>query len=260
MDLALFGTQKFILFLLVLVRTAGIFMLTPIFGSRQMPMQCRSALAVAFTMVFVPVVAVNGDLPTDMLPLLIMIIREASVGLAIGFVCSLVFSTIQIAGEFIDFQSGLAFASMVDPASGNRSGIMGRFQNTFALLLFLATNAHHYVIRGLSESFAIAPIGHAGINAAVAGSITELFSSLFSVAVRISLPIVGAVIIADVAMAIMARVVPQIQVFFVGMPIKLGLALFAMLTAIPVIAVMSQGLFGDMYHQMGIAVRQMAMF
>lgn len=260
MDFAFFSMQKFVLFLMVLVRTGGIFTLTPMFGAQQVPPHVRMGMALALTAVFVPVVPVSGHLPMDLMQIAMMGAREACVGIVIGFVCSLVFSTIQIAGQFVDFQSGLAFAAMVDPINGANSAVAGRFQNLIAGLLFFATNAHHMVIRGLSDSFVLAPIGQLEMNPAAAGGIVDLFTGLFAIAIRIAMPICAAVFLADVALGIVARVVPQMNVLVVGLPLKLGVAVAAMVVALPVLGLMSRGLFGDMYQQMGIVVRQFAAY
>jgi len=258
MDLALFGVQKLELFILVLVRTAAIFTLTPIFGANQVPPHVRIAVALALTMVFVPMVTPAGGLPADVLTMAAMVAREACVGITIGFVCSLVFAAIQIAGQYIDLQAGFSFGSMLDPAFNSQTAVAGRFHQLLAGLLFFATNAHHVMIRGVADSFDLAPVGQLAMNPAMTGGMVDLFSSLFAMAMRIAVPVVAAVFLADVALAITARVVPQMNVLIVGLPLKLGVGLVGMVIAVPMVASMSEGMFGDMYHQMGNMVRLLA--
>jgi len=249
MDIALFSMQKWILFILVLARTAGIFTLTPIFGAEQSPKIVRLLVAVALTLVFLPLVSLVGTLPSDVLSLGALIIREACIGLVIGFVCNLVFQAIQMAGQFVDFQAGFAFASMLDPSSGAEAAIASRFHQMVAGLLFFATNAHHVLISGVADSFSIAPVGQLGINAQVGAGMLGVFSSLFVVALRIAVPIIAAVFLADVGMALTSRLVPQMNILIVGFPVKLGVGLASMIIAMPVIIVMSRGLFEDLYGQ-----------
>lgn len=255
MDLAFFSLQKFELFLLVLVRTAGIFTLTPIFGSSQAPAHVRLAAALALTMVFVPIVPPASELPVEVLPLALMVVREACVGLVIGFVCNMVFAAIEIAGHFVDAQSGFSFATMLDPVHGSNMAVAGRFQNLMAGLLFFVTDAHHLLIRGMADSFSLAPVGQMAVNPAMANGMLVLFSGLFGIAVRIAAPIVAAVFLADVAFAIIARIVPQINVLIIGFPLKLGVGLAAMVVAVPLLVAMSQGMFGDMYREIGGMIR-----
>jgi len=197
-------------------------------------------------------------LPGDVLNMFILIIREALIGISIGFICSMVFTAIEMGGQFIDAQSGFSFSTMVDPVNGTNSAVSARFQNLMAVLLFFAVNAHHVLIRGVADSFTVAPIGQFELNPAVAGGVVDLFTSLFVVAIRISIPVVAACFLADLALAVTSRVVPQMNVLMVGMPMKLGIGLTGLLVALPVVLVMDQRLFADMYHHTIALVRAFA--
>jgi flagellar biosynthetic protein FliR len=251
MDLAAFGISKIQIFLLVLTRTAGIFTLTPTFGSNHIPANVRIAMAVGLALIFLPMVNAPAQMPGDIPNMALMICREAMIGLIIGFVCTMVFSTIESAGHLVDSQSGFGFASMVDPGSGNNGTVASRFQNLLAMLLFFATNAHHVMIRGLADSFTIAPIGQVDLNPALAGGAITIFTSLFVVAVRIAAPLLAALFLADLALAMLSKLVPQMNVFIVGLPFKLGLALVGLLITLPFNAVISHQLFGDTYRYIG---------
>lgn len=251
MDLAWLGAQKLEVFILVLARTAGIFTVTPIFGANQVPPQVRIAVAVGMAVIFVALVPSSSVLAVDILPMALLIAKEAFVGLVIGFVVTLVFAVFQIAGDFIDVQAGFSFATMVDPVNGAHTSVAARFHQILIGLLFFATNAHHVVITGLADSFKLVPVGSMSMNPLVANGMLDIFATLFSVALRIASPVVAAVFLADVALAIMCRAVPQMNVIIAGMPLKLGVGLVGMLVAIPVLVTSSQGVFTDMYSQMG---------
>ena len=188
-------------------------------------------------------------MPSTIPEMTVMILREAMLGLTIGFICTLFFVAIETAGHFVDAQSGFAFAASVDPSTGNNVSVASKFHNMLAMLLFFAINAHHVVIRGLADSFLIAPVGQFNLSPSVANGALTLFSALFVVSLRISAPIFAALFLADVALAMVSRVVPQMNVFIVGLPFKLGLALLGLLIAIPYISSSSQNLFGDVYKQ-----------
>jgi len=251
MDLAWLGAQKLEVFILVLARTAGIFTVTPIFGANQVPPQVRIAVAVGMAVIFVALVPSNAVLAVDILPMALLIAKEAFVGLVIGFVVTLVFAVFQIAGDFIDVQAGFSFATMVDPVNGAHTSVAARFHQILIGLLFFATNAHHVVITGLADSFKLVPVGSMSMNPLVASGMLDIFATLFAVALRIASPVVAAVFLADVALAIMCRAVPQMNVIIAGMPLKLGVGMVGMLVAIPVLVTSSQGVFSDMYSQMG---------
>ena len=258
MDLTAFSARELLVFLLILVRTAGIFTLTPIFGAQQTPGHVRLVMAVALALVFVPMARPPSEIPVGTLALAVVVAREALVGLAIGFVVSMVFSAIEIAGHIIDVNAGFGLAAVVDPINGHHAAPVARLHTLLAGLIFFVTNSHHLLLKGLADSFSIAPVGQMGIGPAVAGGMIELFSGLFMVGVRIAVPVMAAVFLADLALAIAARVVPQMNVLIVGFPLKLGVGIVGLIVALPVIVAMSQGLFGDMYGQIGSLVRMMA--
>lgn len=258
MDLAFFTGQKLILFLLILVRTAGIFTLTPIFGAKQVPMQVRIIVSLALTLIFVPLAVPVGNLPTEILSLALMAAREACIGLGIGFIITMVFMAIETAGSFVDMNAGFSFAATIDPVHGTNSALAARTHTLLAGLLFFVTNSHHLVVRGLADSFTLAPIGELSFNPAVTGGMTDLFISLFLIALRIAMPVMAAVFLVDLAMAITSRIVPQMNVLMVGFPLKMGVGIVGMIVAVPIVAAMSTNMFADMYNQMGGLVRLMA--
>ncbi len=249
MDLATFGIQRLEAFVLILARTAGIFTLAPIFGANQVPVLLRVAIALGMTLVFVPLYSGEHLLAWDALPMALMIAKETLVGLVIGFVVMLIFAAMETAGQFVDLQAGFSFATMLDPVYGSQTAVAARFHRIVAGLLFFVTNGHHIMIRGIADSFTIMPIGDLTLDAAVAGGVAALFANLFAVAAKVAAPVVAAVFLADVALAVVARAVPQMNVLIAGFPLKLGVGLIGMLMAVSVVATSSEGLFADMYGQ-----------
>lgn len=251
MDAAWLGAEKLEVFILVLVRSAGIFTMTPIFGANQVPPQVRIAVAVGMALIFMPMCPSSGIPATDVLQMGLLVAKEALVGVVIGFVVTLVFAVFQIAGDFIDMQAGFSFATMVDPVNGSNTSVAARFHQILIGLLFFATNAHHVLISGLADSFRLVPVGAMSLNPLVANGVLDIFTTLFTVALRIASPVLAAVFLADVALAIMCRAVPQMNVIIAGMPLKLGVGLVGLLVAIPVLVTSSEGIFSDMNSQMG---------
>jgi flagellar biosynthetic protein FliR len=250
MEFVVFWLRHVELFVLVFLRTVGIFTLTPIFGAQQVPSRVKVVIALALSFAFVPIVHPVAVLPSDTIGMAIIAARETLIGLVIGFVSSLVFTAIQIAGDFIDLQSGFSSASMFDPASNANSTIAARFQRILAGLLFFVTNSHHIMLRALADSFRIAPVGQLTFNPAISGSIWLLFTTLFTVAIRIAIPIVAAGLLADVALAIASRLIPNMNVFMVGLPLRMGVALVGLLVVLPMMLGMNDGLFSNMYQYM----------
>lgn len=251
MDFTSFGIQQMELFVLVLARTAGIFTMVPIFGAAQVPVQVRIGIALGLTLVFMPLcgVTTNAVLAVDVLPMVFLIAKETLIGLVIGFVTVLVFSAIQAAGDFIDIQAGFSFASVFDPASGSQTALAGRFHHLLAGMLFFVINAHHIFLSGVADSFRLVPVGQMSFNPAVATGVVSLFVGLFTIAIRIAAPVVAAVFLADVALAVIARAVPQMNILMAGLPLKLGVGLIGMLVALPVAIALSRETLTDIQPQ-----------
>lgn len=250
-----FGIDQIVLWLLVFCRTTGIFSVAPIFGNVHVPVYTRVGLAACLAFVFTPLVAAGHPTPpTDMIALTFAIVRESAVGLAIGFVGVLLFMVVQSAAELIDLQMGLGFASLVDP-SDQRSSVVGQFYYLIAMLIFLSVNAHHMLLRGLADSFSVIPLGHMTFNPAATGTIVAVFERMFVAAIKIGGPIVGVILLTDVAMGILARTVPQLNVLVVGFPAKIFVGLATLIVAMPAVIVVMHGLFGGIYGDIHVLSR-----
>lgn len=247
MNVLNFSIDQIIIWLLVFSRTAGIFSVAPVFGNAHVPVFTRVGLAVCLALIFAPFVAAGHPTPpTDLLALTFAIVKEAAVGLALGFIGLLLFMVVQSAAELIDVQMGLGMASIIDPAMNQHTSVIGQFYNLIATLVFLSMNGHHLLLQGLSDSFTILPLGHLAFSPAVTGSVLQIFARLFVAAIKIGGPIIGVILLTDVALGILARTVPQLNVLVVGFPAKLFVGLVTIIVAMPAVFVVVNNLFGDL--------------
>lgn len=213
---------KFPAFLLILVRVTSFFVMMPLFSFRTIPTVHKIGLGfflswLIFYAISPPALEINGVY-------FLLIIKEALVGLLIGFTAYMIFSAIQIAGGLIDFQMGFAIANVIDPQTGAQSPLMGQYLYTFALLFLLSFNGHHLLIDGIYNSYQFIPINQPWLplgNSNVALYFVKSFSAMFVVAFQMSAPIVGCLFLVDVALGIVARTVPQLNIFVVGLPVKI---------------------------------------
>lgn len=250
-----FGIEQIIIWLLVFCRTTGIFSVAPVFGNVHVPVHTRVGLAACLAFIFTPLVAAgNVTPPTDLIGITFAVVRESAVGLAIGFVGMLLFMVIQSAAELIDLQMGLGFASLVDP-NNQRSSVIGQFYYIIATLIFLCVNAHHTLLQGLADSFSVIPLGQMTFNPAATGSIVVVFERMFVAAIKIGGPIVGVILLTDVALGILARTVPQLNVLVVGFPAKIFVGLATVIVAMPAVIVVMHGLFGNLYGDIHVLSR-----
>ncbi|WP_100010944.1 flagellar biosynthetic protein FliR [Lentibacillus sediminis] len=237
-------------FLLILVRVAAFFVTLPLFSYRTIPMQFKIGFSfflayLMFYTVDAPVIAVD-----DMFLFLLM--KEALVGLLIGLIAFILISALQVAGGFIDFQMGFFLANVIDPQTGAQSPLTGQYFYVFALLFLLSVNGHHLLIDGIFNSFQLIPVesfiplGEERI----ADLVIETFNQMFVIAFQIAIPIVGCLFLVDVALGIIARAVPQLNVFVVGLPLKILVGFIVILFFLVLYIALVENLFTAMFDVM----------
>lgn len=217
------------IFLLILVRTIGFFLMAPLFSYRTIPVLFK--IGFSFFLALVITTSITHNLVAFNSTYLILIAKELVVGLAIGLIAYIILAALQIAGGFIDFQMGFAIANVVDPQTGAQSPLIGQYFYIFALLFLLSVDGHHMLIDGLYSSFKIIPLDQwiQFGDESFASFIITTFSQMFIIAFQIAIPIVGCLFLVDIALGMVARTVPQLNVFVVGLPIKIFVSFVAIL-------------------------------
>ncbi len=166
-----------------------------------------------------------GAVPEDTAALLGVVLQEALIGASMGFVTFLVFSAIQAAGDLIDVFGGFSLAAAYDPLSQNMNSVHGKLFSMLGVMLLFASNAHLLVIGGLLRSFEKMPVGTAWHPSSVTEVISVAFSMFFAAAVQIALPLIGVLFLADLGLALLTRVAPQLNAIGIMFPAKIGLTL-----------------------------------
>lgn len=238
---------KFSIFLLVFVRVASFFVVMPLFSYRALPAMYRMGLAfylswIMYYSISAQPLAIDGDY-------FMLIIKEALVGLAVGFCAYMIMSAIQIAGGLIDFQMGFAIANVIDPQTGAQSPLMGQYLYMFSMLLLLSLDGHHLILDGIFYSYQFIPLELSGLHLGSAGLaeyIIKAFSGMFMSAFQMAAPVVAVLFLVDVALGIVARTVPQLNVFVVGFPIKIAVSFIVLFIVMGVMMGVVQQLFGNM--------------
>lgn len=240
-------------FLLVFIRMTSFFIAAPIFSMKGVPSSIKVGLGFFVALISLSTISIEQTILLDF-SFLIMIIKEVLVGLALGYIASLILYTVQVAGAFIDFQMGFAIANVVDPQTGAQVPIIGNFKYMLALLFFLSVNGHHLLLDGVIRSYQIVPINSMFIpigSEQVAFFVTNIFVQMFIVAFQIAIPVVGALFIVTVALGIVARTVPQLNVFVVGLPLQIFVGFILILVTLPTYFYLLQIVFKNMVNTMG---------
>ncbi|REB09769.1 flagellar type III secretion system protein FliR [Sporosarcina sp. BI001-red] len=231
-------------YLLVLTRISAFFVTLPLFSYRAIPPVMRIVFAalLAWVLVFtlnVPDLEINAAY-------IMLVLKEALVGLSIGIIAFMVMSAIQVAGGLIDFQMGFAIANVIDPQTGTQSPLMGQFFNSLALLLLLAVNGHHVLLDGVFYSYQFIPIDQLWPSFGserVAEHVLKTMAAVFGISFQMAIPIVATLFLVDLALGITARTVPQLNIFVIGFPIKIGVGFLVLFIMGGVIVAMMQKIF-----------------
>ncbi len=243
MDLSI---SQFQLFFLVFSRIVTMVVLMPIFGYRGIPNQVRIGLALSLTILLFPVIqGLEIPIPDNVISFALLVGKEVLAGLIIGFATLLLFMGIQMSGRIIDIQVGFAIANVIDPQSQERVSLIGQFEYLLAILIFLSMDGHHFLLRALERSFELIPPGGARFPNTLTGEMVALAGGLFEVAIRIGAPVLAALFITTVALGLIARTVPQMNVFIVGLPLKIGVGLLAIALSLPLFVYLFRALFAQ---------------
>lgn len=217
------------------LRVLAVFTTAPVFSSRAFPTRAKIALA------FFVALATQASLP-DM-PLIGFndpqamgaVVQQVGVGLAIGFVVRLVFSAVELAGEVVGFQMGLNFAAFFDPTLNAQSSAVARFFGQMTALLFVVMNGHLMVLAAVIQSFRSFPVDQNFLESLGRMKLYQLGSDLFASALWIALPMVGMLMFANLALGVISRVAPQMNIFAVGFPITLVVGLVGIAVTLPML-------------------------
>lgn len=229
--------QHLYFFFLILSRYLGMMLLTPFFSSQVIFYRAKILIALTLATFSYPLVlSIYQPLaPANNLSLIIEIISEFSIGLFMGLAVFLVFSAIQLGGQIIDMRMGFRIANVVDPFSGANSPVIGQLKNIFVTLIFLALNGHLYLIKHLYNSFKVIPPGRVKFSNQLWQYFFRRSADMFVLGVKIALPIAGAIFFIDIILAFLARSVPQMNLFVIGLPIKIMAGLILLYVLMPVL-------------------------
>lgn len=237
--------------LLIIARVSSFFVILPLFSHRTIPASHRIGFAVVISwMMYYTMDVEPFDLNGEFL---LLVVKEVIIGLFIGLLAYIIMTAIQIAGSFIDFQMGFAIANIIDPQTGAQSPLLGQFFNTLALILLLALNGHHLLLDGIFYSYQFVPMESVWPpfgDKEFPEFIMRTFTAVFAIAFQMSIPVVATLFLVDIALGITARTVPQLNIFVVGFPLKIGVSFIILVIMMGVMMAVIQNVFEIMILSM----------
>lgn len=225
----------FLTLVLIFLRIIAALIAAPIFGNSAF----NTSAKIAFSLFLAYILYYTVDRPAgleqlDLLNLALLGAKEVITGLIIGFSLNLIFYGISYAGSFIGFDMGLMMAQALNPLEETNSNVIGQIIYFAAMLVFFIIDGHHYLIRGVALSFEIVPLGQYAITAGLQELLVRLSAGVFVIAVQLASPFLVSFMLVNIGEGVMSRVIPQMQVFFVTQPLKLGLGLLFLAALIPI--------------------------
>ncbi|MGK5078220.1 flagellar biosynthetic protein FliR [Janthinobacterium sp. HLX7-2] len=226
-----------------LSRILGLLAAAPLFGNAAVPASVKVSLGVLLAMIIAPTVPALPAADPMSLPGLLILTQEMLVGLAMGFTIRIVFSAIEMAGEISSLTMGLGFASFFDPQTKGRSSAISQFLVMLATLMFLTVNGHLVLLAALAESFVSLPISASPISGGGFQQLAAWGGEIFRSGVQIALPVIAALLLTNVALGILTRAAPQLNIFGIGFPVTLGVGLLVISMVLPYLATPFQNMF-----------------
>ena len=229
--------EKLLGFVMVLTRISAFFLVIPVFGWKSIPIRIKVAmtvmLAIFFSMI-TPVPIVTGRVSTAEAVLLIA--NEATYGLALGLVAAFVFAAVKFSGRIIERQMGLAMAEILDPLTGERAQPLGSLLEMIFIMLFLSANGHHLFLLIISRSYESFPAGSIPTIPVLTEGIIQAGSTMLIHGLKLAAPILAAFMLLMVVLAVLARMVPEMNILFISLPLRVGLGLLMVAIFLPFIS------------------------
>jgi flagellar biosynthesis protein FliR len=220
-------------FMLVFARIGAMVMLMPGFGETNIPVRIKLSIALLLTLIMLPLHRQAYQIDMQSLTsLLVLMLQEIFIGVVLGATARVTLGALQTAGAVIAQQMGLGFVTSVDPTQGQQGVLIGNFLTLLGVTLLFATDSHHLVIAALNDSYKIFAPGEMMASGDVASLATRAFAAAFKIGLQLSAPFLVFGLVFNIGLGVLARLMPQMQVYFVGAPLSI-LAGFLILAAVP---------------------------
>jgi len=225
MDLQLIPVHQFQAFLICTARVAGFISAIPVYFGSQTPARIKVALVFAISLLLFPVLSpALPEISFNPVFFLFFTINETLLGLLIGLISRLIFTTVEFGGTIIGYQMGFAAANIFDPQHESQISLISQFQNVFAILIFLALDGHHIFIKTAARSYQLLPPGQLDFSGEAIPYLMELTSRMFALGVQFSAPVLAVLLLSGLILGILARVFPQLNVFLLSFPLNIGIS------------------------------------
>ncbi len=238
-----FTVAQIELWLLVLVRISMLVFLMPILATEEVPARLKAAMAFFLSLVLFPLLPPTSvEIPSSLAGYFMLAIREVYIGLVMGFAGTFVFAGLRLAGSWIDQETGFASVQLFNPMAQEEDTPMGHLLFLIFIMLLLSTGGYAFYLKAMAESFRIIPLAQAQTaDPGILGVFMQMSAHAFLLGVKVAAPVVTTLFVSSIALAMIARIMPSMNVWLVGMPMKLALGMLTLLFAMPMLWQAFQG-------------------
>ena len=252
--LALLSPNNLVVFMLIFTRITGMMQRAPFFSTIRAPMMTKVWFCAIVAFIFFPIVYTKKMfiIPHNMPEFIILMLIEFFIGYLIGFIASMIVEGVRLSGNIISIQTGLSMSQALDPITGVEATELSRIYIFLITLVFLGTGAHQMLFINVFNSFQTIPMGVFPVfDANLTGGICHLFSSMFKIGFGIALPIFAVLLTSDVLLGMMSKMMPQMNIYMVALPVKIYIGLFLILAFMSATAVYMQGVIKEYMNYLG---------
>jgi flagellar biosynthetic protein FliR len=249
-----FTIENFEAFLLIFVRITGFIYTAPFFSLRNVPNRVKVGLAIFMAAILFYTVSYTSPEYNTVIDFAVLIVGEALAGAIMGFFANIAYQIITFSGQIIDMEIGFSMVNEIDPATSIETTITANFYGYAILLMMMITNMHHYFIRAIIDSFQVIPLGKVSINPGAYQKMITFITDYFIIGFRIVLPVFAAILVVNTILAILAKIAPQMNMFVIGMQIKIFVGLFVLILMTEMIPSISDFIFNEMVTMLKTAV------
>ena len=249
--------DTFITALFIILRISGAILFNPFLGRRNVPAIAKMGLAIAVGIGVLPALPTQSHNIDSIIVFSVIALKEFFIGFVTGFIMQLAMSVSSVAGEIIDMQLGLGMGKIYDAQTGASMAVTGTVYNLYFMLLFFLANGHLTIIKLITESCELFPVGSDFLNLKSGGSIVLIFGYILTLAVKLALPITAVEMLTEAGLGFMMRSVPGINIFAVGLQIKLAVGLLLTAATMPFTSKLMDNILGSMFLQIKDTLIQM---
>jgi len=235
MNLSYLDHPSLLAFSLLFIRVVGLIFAAPFFGNRAIPKRTKVGFSLILAGLLFPFIPSPPPVPDSPLLIALAVVKELLIGIILGFAVFLLFQAVVFFGQIVSYQMGFAIVSSIDPESQQRVPIIGQFEYLLVSLVFLAVNGHHLLLSGLYSSLRVIPLGRASLGPSLLPHLIGSTKDVFVIALRLGAPAIAALLFSDLIMGLMARAIPQMNVFIIGYPIRIGVGFLALAFGLPLL-------------------------